>query len=99
MLWLPQSYNKLLPDSLKLKYPSLAKITTGATLAAIDTFIICPLERLKVCLQTKNNDLGMRKFFLENNNQTAKSLFRGLESLFYRQMLSWVSFFICRFQV
>jgi hypothetical protein len=98
MLWLPQVYSKIYPDSLKTKYPSIAKLSTGFTLAAIDTFIICPLERLKVCLQTKNCDLGVGKFFMENQKETAKSLFRGLESLFYRQMFSWVSFLYADFK-
>jgi Mitochondrial carrier protein. len=98
MLVLPQFYNVVIPQSLKASYSSLPKIATGMSLAAIDTFIVCPLERLKVCLQTKRSDLNIRTFFKENNREMAKSLFRGLEPLFYRQMLSWVSFLYTDFK-
>lgn len=98
MLVLPQFFSKVIPDSLQKTYTSLPKISSGMTLAAIDTFIVCPLERLKVCLQTKRNDLNIRTFFRENNREVAKSLFRGLEPLFYRQMISWVSFLYTDFK-
>jgi hypothetical protein len=92
MLVLPRAYSSIIPGQLQKDYPSIAKITTGLTLAAIDTFIICPFERLKVCLQTKKNDLSLRNFFRQSDQNMFQSLFRGLNSLFYRQMTSWVSF-------
>ena len=92
MLILPQAYNSVIPTSVKNNYPSVAKISTGLTLAVVDTFIICPFERLKVCLQTKKSDLSLINFLKENRRNLSTSLFRGLESLFYRQIMSWVSF-------
>jgi len=92
MLVLPRAYSSIYPESIKQKYPSITKITTGLTLAAVDTFIVCPFERLKVCLQTKRDNLSLTTFFKQNHNHLFKSLFQGLKSLFYRQMVSWVSF-------
>lgn len=92
MLVLPRFYASIISQELQQKYSSISKISTGLTLAAIDTFIVCPFERLKVCLQTKTNDLSLRNFLKEKNQQLLRSLFRGLNSLFYRQMVSWVSF-------
>jgi hypothetical protein len=92
MLVLPRVYSSMYPNSIVQKYPSITKITTGLTLAAIDAFIVWPFERLKVCLQTKKDNLSLQTFFRQNNKQLFKSLFQGLHSLFYRQMASWVSF-------
>jgi hypothetical protein len=92
MLVLPRAYSTIIPGQYQKDYPSITKISTGLTLAAIDTFIICPFERLKVCLQTKRNDLSLRNFFRQSDQNVFQSLFRGLNSLFYRQMVSWVSF-------
>lgn len=92
MLVLPKMYSTLYPESIQKKYPSINKITTGLSLAAIDTFIVCPFERLKVVLQTKHSDVSLKKFFSQENSALGKSLFRGLNSMFYRQMISWVSF-------
>jgi len=96
MLVLPRVYSSVYSDSVKNKYPSIMKISTGLTLAAVDTFIVCPFERLKVCLQTKQTDLNLRNFF--HQKDLVKSLFRGLHSLFYRQMISWVSFLYTDFK-
>jgi len=98
MLVLPKIYTSIYPKEIQKKYPSIAKISTGLTLAAIDTFIVCPFERLKVCLQTKRSDLSLINFFRETNTSVLKSLFRGLNSLFYRQMISWVSFLYTDFK-
>jgi len=92
MLVLPKVYASIYSQELQKEYPSIAKISTGMTLAAIDTFIVCPFERLKVCLQTKRTDLSLINFFKDSNKNLFNSLFRGLNSLFYRQMISWVSF-------
>ena len=92
MLVLPKIYDTAYSDSLKKAYPAISKISTGLTLAAIDTFIVCPFERLKVCLQTKQSDLSLKQYFRQSEQGIIKSLFRGLNSLFYRQMISWVSF-------
>jgi len=92
MLILPEFYNTVYSESLRAHYPSIAKISTGLTIAAFDTFIICPFERLKVFLQTKKDHISLRTFFQENRNNLVRSLFRGLDSMFWRQIISWVSF-------
>jgi len=92
MLILPNFYNSIYSVEIKKKYPSIAKVTTGLTLAVVDTFVICPFERLKVYLQTKRRDISLKTFYKENKVNLFNSLFRGLSSLFLRQMTSWVSF-------
>jgi len=92
MLVLPTFYNSVYSPEIKNKYPSIAKISTGLTIAVVDTFVICPFERLKVYLQTKRSDISLKMFFRQNKANLFNSLFRGLSSLFYRQMISWVSF-------
>ena len=57
MLYLPQQFEKTIPKKWLDIYPSGHKTAAGCAIAFIETFIICPLERIKVVLMTKNKEL------------------------------------------
>ena len=59
MLGFPPFFKETLPKDFRTKYPSSIKIATGLTIASLETFVICPLERLKVYLMT--NDVKSEK--------------------------------------
>lgn len=70
---------------------------TGLLMAGTDTFLICPLERLKVWMMTNNNkDKKFSQFFSQQPNvqATVSDLFRGLKPSFVRSGMSWTSYLV-----
>lgn len=76
---------------------------TGLSIAAIESFILCPFERVKTYLMTANADLlenkrGMERFAAFKAESEARGdtllreLFRGYLPLFTRQCVAWVCF-------
>ena len=107
MLYLPKFYKNLNEIFLRkyfekfnlTKYnsDSLCKIQTGFTLANIETFFICPLERLKVFLMTHSSKdkikySFLRHFYVVYKGNVTKQLFKGLEPSLLRSNISWISF-------
>eukprot|EP01121_Diplochlamys_sp_Union-15-3_P005113 TRINITY_DN1540_c0_g3_i2.p1 TRINITY_DN1540_c0_g3~~TRINITY_DN1540_c0_g3_i2.p1 ORF type:complete len:289 (+),score=36.57 TRINITY_DN1540_c0_g3_i2:178-1044(+) len=97
MLLLPPFFKSISPDRMRVVIPSYEKILTGFSLAVVDTIILCPLERLKVVLMTtplevKNNRLI--SWFRNNSSSLGKELFRGINPIFAKQLVSWSSFLV-----
>jgi hypothetical protein len=92
MLFLPRAFETLYPKPWTDKFAFLSKGSTGVSLAAVDAFLVCPLERLKVVLQTKQSDITIRQFMREHKADLSKSMFAGLTPFFYRNLVSWTSF-------
>jgi hypothetical protein len=93
MLFFPRLYEKYLPGLIIKNFKGMPKILTGLTIANIEIFFLCPLDRLKIFLMTnshKNKLIG--QFFSNNKNNLIGELFRGLGPSFYRSNVSWVSF-------
>jgi hypothetical protein len=93
--YMKQFYSQNLPDSFHTKYPDAKNVFTGLTMSMADTFIMCPLERLKVWLMTspKEKTSYLYKYYQESGARP-KDLFRGLEVSFYRSAIAWVSFLV-----
>lgn len=92
---MPNFYTKLYPKSWTLKFKGLHKISTGITIATIETFFVRPIERIKVFLMTRiNKDAHLIDFFKQQRNYGAifLSLFNGLEAQLFRQIISWTTF-------
>lgn len=83
MIGLPNLYRRVTDNEMYVQ--SL----TGCSIAAIESVIICPLERLKVWLMTSPQCSQLTQFFSQTGPQ---DLFRGLTPLMLRQITSWVSF-------
>lgn len=66
------------------------QLATGVTLSVIETFILCPLEWVKVYIQTKTITYCFKK--LRQDFRSVRSLFFGLEAYFYKQVLSWSTY-------
>ncbi|CAG9331768.1 unnamed protein product [Blepharisma stoltei] len=65
---------------------------TGLSIAAIEGYIICPLERLKTWIMTSPK-ATIRQFFREKNLK--HEAFRGIQPLLFKQTISWVTFLGC----
>jgi hypothetical protein len=93
-------YGELLGDKINQQYPRAKKIAVGCTLALFETYIITPLERIKVWLMTNpNKNKKLSHFFnqpissLEQQKSSlTKELYRGLSAVFYKQLVSWSTF-------
>jgi len=94
MLYFPHFFDRSIPDRLVHLFPGLTKILTGLVIANIETFIICPLDRLKVFFMTsstKSQNL-FKNFYNYHKGNLIRELFRGLGVSFWRSNVSWVSF-------
>ena len=62
MVGLPSFYKDHLPESVKEK-KILLKLMTGASIALVESFLTCPVERLKVYFMTTPETISYRQFF------------------------------------
>ncbi len=94
MLYFPPLFDRSIPNGLVHKVPGLPKILTGLAIANIETFIVCPLDRLKVSFMTSSTKgVNMfEKFYYNHRDNLVRELFRGLGVSFWRSNVSWVSF-------
>lgn len=77
ILAFPPLFQRLYSQQLQQQYPQIQKISSGLLIAVIETFIICPLERLKIHLMTqKKKKVG----YSHSLSQVRHSLFSGLEA-------------------
>lgn len=82
MRYLPRAYRQRLGD-----LPAYAM--TGLTIGALETFIVCPLERLKVWKMTVPPGTKIRDFFATGLN--LHLLYRGFEPTLLRQCSNWTT--------
>lgn len=91
-------YTDTLPSSFISSYPDSKNILTGLTMSFADTFISCPLERIKVWFMTNTQNRNLIYSFYSKSNSSpiefVKDLFRGLKVSFYRSTISWVSYLV-----
>ena len=95
MIFFPNFYNRLYPKSWTARFKGLHKISAGITIASIETFFVCPIERIKVFLMTRiSKDVHLIDFFRQQGNHWAifLSLFNGLKAQLFRQIISWTTF-------
>lgn len=98
MLFFPKFFKKI-NDIFFNSYNSdgFCKIQTGLAIANIETFLISPLERLKIYFMTHKNIKDNKHsflvhFYVSNKGKLIKQLFKGLEASLYRSNISWVTF-------
>lgn len=95
MVGFPKFFKKNISEDLQKKFPSSVEISTGLSIATFESFIICPLERLKVYLMTSPiKQKNLRTFFLENKENVYRELTRGVGAVYVRQMATWISFLV-----
>ena len=99
MFYFPTLYSGALPPDFEKRNPAFKKALTGVSIAALETYFLCPLERVKVYLMTLKNyeqykQHHIRQFFNENRQEIRHELFRGLNALFPKQIVSWVTFLV-----
>lgn len=97
-----KAYSDLTPHDLDKNYPSLKNTATGLTMACTDTFILCPLERIKVWLMT-NYEKKRKLLHLFDPSKTDlplfSNLFRGLKVSFARNAITWTSYLIAEEEI
>lgn len=95
MLGFPGFFKDHLPADFQQKFPDAVRAVTGLTIASCETFLVCPPERLKVFLITNNiKTKQLRHFFKTNKYKLRTELFRGIGTVYARQISAWVSFLI-----
>lgn len=99
MIAFPNYYERVLPSSIMRRFEGAHRVSAGFSIAIIESFIICPFERLKVFLMTKSSHVSMKQIahFFELNQMP--DLFTGLKALLVKQIVSWVSFLYIDFKV
>lgn len=99
MIWMPHFFD----TKLQLQNPHLKKSLTGVSISAIESMILCPLERVKTYLMTTDGTTAkaqsglswVRAFQAESKargDNVFRALFRGYLPLFTRQCVAWVCF-------
>lgn len=91
LVGLPSLYNERLPDTIR-QNKQILKLLTGASIALIETTILCPAERVKVYFMTQNLNQTYKGFFTSIRGNVWKELFRGYTPLFFRQSMNWTVF-------
>ena len=83
MVGIPNTYRRFLGNE------NLIQLLTGITLATAETYIICPLERIKIWLMTAPKPTFQA--FTEDRAGLG-DFYKGVNALLMRQTLSWVTF-------
>jgi hypothetical protein len=103
MIGLPNFFEKHFPARHK-DNKKLQKLCAGFSIAAIESVILCPFERLKTYFMTARslrNDgrhaeegakVTLSTFIKESDSGLVRSLFKGVGPLFLRQSIAWVCF-------
>jgi len=93
MLGLSPFFKRTISEPLQKQYPTIPKIATAFTIANFEVGIICPLERLKVYLMTADHrGKGISEFARTHRSHLFPELTRGMQALWVRQVVTWVSF-------
>lgn len=83
MIYVPNVYRRFFSDEHRIQ------ILTGMSLAVLESYLMCPLERIKVWLMTAPEP-GLKKFYYYITG--IQDLYLGALALLLRQTLSWVTF-------
>lgn len=86
-------YAESIPKSIQRKFPEIRNVATGVSMASFDTFILCPLERIKVWVMTTEKNKKIVSYFKENNFSMG-NLFKGIKISFVRSAASWISYLV-----
>ena len=87
-------YSDIIPKSVQTKFPETRNIATGVSMACLDTFILCPLERLKVWVMTVDRKNGIISYFSQKDIFLFRDLFKGLKVSFLKSAASWTSYLV-----
>ncbi|OMJ94700.1 hypothetical protein SteCoe_2036 [Stentor coeruleus] len=68
---------------------NIIQTLTGISIAVLESYFMCPLERLKIWLMTSPKSTLMSFYYQIDH---FKELFKGVNALLVRQTLSWVTF-------
>lgn len=75
-------------------------IATGVGIALLEVWVITPLERFKVWLMTyQKSSGGIKMFFKALRQDVIHSLYKGLKITAFRQVATWVTFFVVHDQL
>jgi hypothetical protein len=89
-------YSEKIPKSVQIKFPEIRNIATGVSMAFFDTFILCPLERIKVWVMTVNTNKKkpLISYFSQKDVHLLRDLFKGLKVSFIKSAASWTSYLV-----
>ena len=96
MIGMPNAIEKYIP--LAKNDRRVSKGLTGLSIGMVESFILCPAERLKVYLMTNNvikSDQSLfKRFQADSQGGLIRELYRGYIPLFTRQAVAWITFLV-----
>mmetsp|Transcript_1132 Transcript_1132/g.2076 ORF Transcript_1132/g.2076 Transcript_1132/m.2076 type:complete len:165 (+) Transcript_1132:132-626(+) len=109
MIGLPNYFEEHFPARYR-DDKAFIKFCSSISIAAIESIILCPFERLKTYFMTAralkgeagfhgDQPLTLRNFLQSSDSGLMRSLFRGIGSLFLRQCIAWVCFLQADFRM
>jgi hypothetical protein len=69
------------------------------SIALVESFLTCPIERLKVYYMTSNEKMNLGRFIESNQGRVLKEMFRGFTPLLMKQSMAWIVLLQTDFQV
>ena len=89
-----------LPNLIQQKIPlarnnrKIAKALTGLSIAGVEAFILCPVERFKVIMMTRSRESNISAWTTISSGKSSliRELYLGYLPLFTRQAVAWVTF-------
>lgn len=95
MLAFPKVFKENFPTNFQKRHPDAVPLSTALSIATFETYIICPLERCKVVLMTSDaKGHPLRDFFRSHQGHLRSALFRGITTVYVRQIVAWGSFLL-----
>lgn len=80
---------------LQHKHSTVSKACTGLVVASVDSLVLTPIEHAKVRMIRHYSVTGSLRHFLSVTGQNPRAeLFRGLNAVYPRQVVSWVTFLV-----
>ncbi len=86
-------FNRLFQTSGK-EHRYLSSVCTGGVLTFVDTFVICPTDRLKLLLMTRLNKEKRPLLTTKSSSGVFRELFTGLGAVSIKQGVSWMTFLL-----
>ncbi|CAD8172707.1 unnamed protein product [Paramecium pentaurelia] len=95
MILIPKYYKELLPNTWIENHPALHKGLAGTTIAFFESFVTCPLERIKCQLMTQHQSKSIFRQLWKNERSLSyfvRNLYTGMEAMVLKQVVSWTNY-------
>ena len=95
IIGLPNFYKENLPNRIR-ENKKMQVFCCGFSVAFVESFILCPFERLRTYFMTqenfKSNESKISQYLKDVKSGLIRDLFKGIGPLIIRQIVAWVFF-------